>query len=97
MYLHVFQIIIFIWNNLKYEIHTYKMDDIHTKLKIGMSFIPIFGMIMDVTISYLIWYEFHTFNFTVYSESDDMHNSHDSSRVHTIRMRVISDAPCHVC
>ena len=31
-----------------------------------MSFIPIFGMIMDVTISYLIWYEFHTFNFTVY-------------------------------
>ena len=62
MYLYVFQITIYIWNNFKYEIHTYKTYDIHTK---SMSFIPIFGMIMDVIISYQIWYEFHTFNFTV--------------------------------
>ena len=48
-----------------YKNHTYKRYDIHTPLKVGMSFIPTFGMILVVASSYQFWYEFHTLVFAV--------------------------------
>ena len=60
------------WNNFKCESYTSKRYDIHTKLKVGMSFIPTFGMILVVASSYQIWYEFHTLVFAVYNFKEEL-------------------------